>query len=83
MTPAPQPHCSLEKICRVYHNRTFEYRKDLSCGMTCEHDTRSDTSASSDVLEDIAHLRGIVDALQNDIEKIQEELHQQKERESR
>jgi hypothetical protein len=46
LTPAaPQPqqreHCEIEKICRLYHNRTYEYRKDLSCGMTCEHDTRT------------------------------------------
>ena len=37
--------CDLEKICRMYHNRTFEYRKDLPCGMTCEHDTRTPKDA--------------------------------------
>ena len=42
MTPQQESeHCAIEKICRLYHHRTYEYNKDLSCGMTCEHDTRS------------------------------------------
>ena len=37
----PHPHCDLETICRIYHVRTHEYRRDKPCGSTtCKHDSR-------------------------------------------